>query len=87
MNIGHRNVEQGATIGAEATIVCGVSLETYSFVRTNAVVTKESPPYTLSNRMDEPCRNKVSNLLHPRRVIDDSTLEEIGKQTPTKKLT
>ncbi len=40
-------VRQGATIGANATIVCGAEVGAYSFVAAGAVVTKPVPPYTL----------------------------------------
>jgi UDP-2-acetamido-3-amino-2,3-dideoxy-glucuronate N-acetyltransferase len=36
-------VRRGATIGANATIVCGVTLGEYSFVGAGAVVTKDVP--------------------------------------------
>jgi len=40
-------VKKGATIGANATIVCGVTIGEYSFVAAGAVVTKDVPPYAL----------------------------------------
>jgi UDP-2-acetamido-3-amino-2,3-dideoxy-glucuronate N-acetyltransferase len=40
-------VRQGATIGANATIVCGVTLGQYSFVAAGAVVTRDVPDYAL----------------------------------------
>lgn len=40
-------VREGATIGANATIVCGVEIGTYAFVGAGAVVTKDVPPYAL----------------------------------------
>jgi UDP-2-acetamido-3-amino-2,3-dideoxy-glucuronate N-acetyltransferase len=40
-------VKQGATIGANATVVCGVTLGKYSFVAAGAVVTKDVPDYAL----------------------------------------
>jgi UDP-2-acetamido-3-amino-2,3-dideoxy-glucuronate N-acetyltransferase len=40
-------VRRGATIGANATIVCGVTLGEYSFVGAGAVVTKDVPAYAL----------------------------------------
>lgn len=40
-------VKKGATIGANATIVCGVTLGEYSFVGAGAVVTKDVKPYAL----------------------------------------
>lgn len=41
------NVGKGATIGANATIVCGNNIGEYAFVGAGAVVTKEIPPYAL----------------------------------------
>ncbi|MGE0201786.1 MAG: DapH/DapD/GlmU-related protein [Candidatus Melainabacteria bacterium] len=39
--------KRGATIGANATIVCGVTLGEYAFVGAGAVVTKDVPDYAL----------------------------------------
>ena len=38
---------KGATIGANATIVCGVTIGEYAFVGAGSVVTKDVPPYAL----------------------------------------
>jgi UDP-2-acetamido-3-amino-2,3-dideoxy-glucuronate N-acetyltransferase len=40
-------VRRGASIGANATVVCGVTLGEYAFVAAGAVVTKDVPPYAL----------------------------------------
>jgi len=40
-------LRRGATIGANATIVCGIELGRYSFVSAGAVVTKSIPDYAL----------------------------------------
>ena len=40
-------VKKGATIGANATIVCGVTLGEYCFIGAGAVVTKNVAPYAL----------------------------------------
>ncbi len=40
-------VRRGATIGANATIVCGVTLGEYAFVGAGAVVTSDVPAYAL----------------------------------------
>jgi len=40
-------VKKGATIGANATIVCGISIGEYAFVGAGAVVTKNIPAYAL----------------------------------------
>lgn len=40
-------VKKGASIGANATIVCGNTLGEYAFVGAGAVVTKDVPPYAM----------------------------------------
>lgn len=40
-------VRHGATIGANATIVCGVEIGAYAFIGAGAVVTKDVKPYAL----------------------------------------
>lgn len=40
-------VKRGATIGANATIVCGVTIGEWAFVAAGAVVTKDVPPHAL----------------------------------------
>ena len=40
-------VRRGASIGANATIVCGVTLGEYSFIGAGAVVTSDVPAYAL----------------------------------------
>ena len=40
-------VRQGATIGANATIVCGHNIGRFAFIGAGAVVTKEIPDYAL----------------------------------------
>lgn len=40
-------VKRGASIGANATIVCGLTLHECSFVAAGAVVTKDVPPYAI----------------------------------------
>jgi len=43
----YTTVEKGASIGANATIVCGIKIGTYSFIGAGAVVTKNVKPYSL----------------------------------------
>jgi len=44
----HRTlVKRGASIGANATIVCGITLHECAFVAAGAVVTKDVPPYAM----------------------------------------
>ncbi len=40
-------VKKGATIGANATIICGITLGNYCFIGAGAVVTKDVLPYAL----------------------------------------
>lgn len=40
-------VKKGATIGANATVVCGHVIGEYAFIGAGAVVTKDVPPYAL----------------------------------------
>jgi len=40
-------VKRGATVGANATIVCGITLGEYCFVGAGAVVTKDVKPFAL----------------------------------------
>lgn len=40
-------VRKGATIGANATIVCGIEIGAFSFIGAGAVVTKNVAPYAL----------------------------------------
>ncbi|MEK7535723.1 MAG: acyltransferase [Patescibacteria group bacterium] len=40
-------VKKGASIGANATVICGVTIGEYAFVGAGAVVTKDVSPYAL----------------------------------------
>ena len=42
-------IKQGACIGANATILCGITVGQYSFVGAGAVVTKDAPDYSLAH--------------------------------------
>jgi len=41
------HVGKGATIGANATVVCGHDIGAYAFIGAGAVITKDVPPYAL----------------------------------------
>lgn len=49
-------VEKGATIGANATVVCGITLGRYCFIGAGAVVTKDVKPFALMTGV--PARQK-----------------------------
>lgn len=40
-------VKRGATLGANCTIVCGITIGEHAFIGAGAVVTKDVPPYAL----------------------------------------
>lgn len=40
-------IKEGVTIGANATIICGVTLGEYCFIGAGSVITKDIPPYTI----------------------------------------
>ena len=41
-------IQKGASIGANATLICGHTIGEYAFVAAGAVVTKDVPPYALA---------------------------------------
>lgn len=84
-------IKRGATIGANATIVCGVTIGRYAFVGAGSVVTKDVPDYALV--VGNPARQAcwMSRHGHPlRRPVDGiMTCPESGyryrivKRSPT----
>jgi UDP-2-acetamido-3-amino-2,3-dideoxy-glucuronate N-acetyltransferase len=63
-------LRRGATVGANATIVCGVTLGRYSFVAAGAVVTRDVPDYALV--MGNPARQHGYVGRHGHRLEPDS---------------
>ena len=53
-------VKRGATIGANATIVCGVTIGRYALIGAGAVVTKDVPDHALALGNPARCRGWVS---------------------------
>jgi UDP-2-acetamido-3-amino-2,3-dideoxy-glucuronate N-acetyltransferase len=49
-------IRRGATVGANATVVCGITLGRYSFISAGAVVTRDVPDYALM--MGVPARQR-----------------------------
>lgn len=83
-------VRRGATIGANATIVCGHTLGEYCFIAAGAVVTQDVPPHALmagvparrigwmsqaGARLDEQLVCPLAGTRY--RLIDSERLEEI----------
>ena len=59
-------LRRGCTIGANATVVCGVTIGRYAFVAAGAVVTKDVPDYALM--MGTPARQKGWMSRHGHRL-------------------
>jgi UDP-2-acetamido-3-amino-2,3-dideoxy-glucuronate N-acetyltransferase len=68
-------VGKGATIGANATVVCGNPIGKYSFIGAGAVVTKEVKPYSLV--IGNPARHAgwMSEYGHKLRFDDNGEAE------------
>lgn len=76
------HVGKGASIGANATIVCGNDIGQYAFIGAGAVVTKYVPPYALVVGNPAKQIGWVSEYGH-RLHFDDqgfATCEESGEQ-------
>ena len=64
-------LRRGATVGANATIVCGVTLGRYCFVAAGAVVTRDVPDYALV--MGNPARQHGYVSRHGHKLEPDSS--------------
>ncbi|HNR40916.1 MAG TPA: acyltransferase [Bacteroidales bacterium] len=64
-------VEKGATIGANATIVCGNRIGRFAFIGAGAVVTRDVAPYALV--MGNPARQKGWMSEYGHRLDFDNT--------------
>lgn len=64
-------IRRGTTIGANATIVCGVTLGRYSFVAAGTVVTRDVPDYGFVVGVPGRIRGWVSRHGHPLRAPRD----------------
>lgn len=65
------HVGTGATIGANATIVCGNDIGEYAFIGAGAVVTKYVPPYALV--VGNPARHIGWMSVYGHRLVFDET--------------
>lgn len=82
-------VKKGATIGANTTIVCGLTIGEYALIGAGSVVTKEVPAYALM--MGNPARQKgwVSQQGHKLQFDEkgkavcpgDATVYELSNDT------
>jgi UDP-2-acetamido-3-amino-2,3-dideoxy-glucuronate N-acetyltransferase len=74
-------VRRGASIGANATIVCGVALGPYSMVAAGSTVTNDVAPHGLvigspARLVSYICRN--GHRMRPSSMLDYSTIYECG---------
>lgn len=63
-------IRRGATIGANATIVCGVTLGRYCFIAAGAVVTRDVPDYAFIVGVPGKQKGWISRHGHPLRKAD-----------------
>lgn len=66
-------IRRGATVGANATIVCGVTLGRYAFVAAGAVVTRDVPDYGFVVGVPGKRRGWISRHGHPLKNPRDGT--------------
>lgn len=62
-------IKKGATIGANATLVCGITVHAFAFVAAGAVVTKDVPAYALM--MGNPAKQNGWMSEHGEKLIFD----------------
>jgi UDP-2-acetamido-3-amino-2,3-dideoxy-glucuronate N-acetyltransferase len=76
-------IKKGATIGANATILCGITLGSYSMIGAGAVVTKNIPDFALV--IGNPARQLgwVSRNGHRLNFQDISKSDSLIKQFPS----
>lgn len=78
-------VEKGASIGANATIICGIRIGRYAFIGAGAVVTKDVAPYELV--IGNPARHSgwMSEFGH-RLVFNDEGMAKCSESKEKYKL-
>ncbi|MCH2044841.1 MAG: N-acetyltransferase [Saprospiraceae bacterium] len=75
-------VRKGATIGANATIVCGTEIGAYAFIGAGAVVTKNVPAYALM--VGNPARQIGWMSAYGHRLVFDQNGEAICPESQVK---
>ncbi len=60
--------KRGSTIGANATIVCGITIGRYAFIGAGSVVTKDVPDYALM--LGSPAKQKGWMSRHGHRLVN-----------------
>jgi len=67
-------IRRGATIGANATIVCGITLGRYCFIAAGAVVTKDGPDYAFIVGVPGKQKGWMSRHGHPLKPGTDGLM-------------
>lgn len=65
------HIKRGATIGANATIVCGTTIGKYAFVAAGATVTRDVPDYALMKGIPAKQTGWMSRHGHPLEFVDN----------------
>ncbi len=71
-------VKKGTTIGANATIICGITIGEYAFIGAAAVVTKDVPDHALM--VGNPAKRIAWACHCGERLADDLTCRECGNK-------
>ena len=70
-------VKRGASIGANATIVCGITIGEYSMIGAGSVVTKDVPPFGLV--YGNPARLRGFVCYCGRKLVEEEKISEDEK--------
>ena len=68
-------IKRGTTVGANATIVCGITLGRYSFIAAGAVVAKNVPDYAFM--MGVPARQHGWMSHYPKTLLKERSTTTI----------
>ncbi|MBW2570165.1 MAG: Gfo/Idh/MocA family oxidoreductase [Deltaproteobacteria bacterium] len=82
-------VKRGATIGANATIICGITIGNYAFIGAGAVITTDVPDYALmvgnpARQIGWACRCGERLSEHLECVSCDRKFKEVGRNIEEK---
>ena len=67
-------IRRGATLGANATIVCGITIGRYAFIAAGAVITRDVPDYALMRGVPAHQHGWMSRHGHPLKTGLDGGL-------------
>lgn len=73
-------VKYGASIGANATVVCGTTIGEWAFVAAGSVVTKDVPPYALVVGVPARIKGWVCQCGESLAIRDDAAICSCGRE-------